>query len=92
MSKITDRGTGIRLIPKRPRASDQFRADDAEDFILWKTEICEVYGGAPIDVADEFEACVALFTMIRKKTRWTKDIEENLRTLFRLCVILTDRG
>lgn len=92
MSKITDRGTGIRLIPKRPRANDQFRADDAEDFILWKTEIREVYGGAPIDVAEEFEACVALFTMIRKKARWTKDIEENLRTLFQLCVILTDRG
>lgn len=92
MDNFAAKGTGIRLIPKRPRASDQFRADDAEDFILWKTEIREVYGGAPIDVADEFEACVALFTMLRKKTRWTKDIEENLRTLFRLCVILTDRG
>lgn len=92
MSKSNDQGTGVRLISKRPRASDQCREDDAEDFILWKTEIREVYGGAPIDVADKFEACVALFTMIRKKARWTKDIEENLRTLFQLCVILTDRG
>lgn len=86
------KGTGIHLIPKRPRASDQSCVDD-EDFILWETEIREVYGGAPIDVADEFKTCVALFTMIRKKIQWTgSTTEDALRTIFRLCVVLTDRG
>lgn len=87
------KGTGIRLIPKQPRACNQVHVKNASDSIAWSEATRNFYQGAPFDVADEFESCVALFTMIRENIQWTKSTTEDaLSTLFLLCVIITDRG
>lgn len=76
---------------KRPRASDQ--VSETATPIPWTAEIRKAYRDAPIEIADEFESCVALFTAIRKHVKLVGNTKDDpSKIFFKLCVMLTDQG